>query len=317
MKRIYLLGILLVSFSQHGNCTQKLTEVIQFASVEKSQMLLSQEDDFTDRWSPLDIDIRMQKANSTKEELLAYIPTQALEWDDKDKRLLYSIIEKIDTEIFSQGYKLNIPDTIFFIKTTMDEEFKGASGYTRTNYIILNTDKIKVSNDMLEHVIIHELFHVLSRHDPEFRSKMYGLIGFKMINEIRLPNDLQVMKLTNPDAPYIDSYIQLEYDNQPVKCAMINYSKKSYREGTIKEYLNIGFLKLTDSEEYKIDYIDEKPMIYSIQEVSDFFEQVGKNTNYLISPEEILAENFTHILLNKKDLPNPEIIDKIKKILRE
>ena len=69
---------------------------------------------------------------------------------------------------------------------------------------------------MLEHVIIHELFHVLSRHDPEFRSTMYGIIGFKMIDEIRLPNDLQAMKLTNPDAPYVDSYIQLEYENQPV-----------------------------------------------------------------------------------------------------
>ena len=61
---------------------------------------------------------------------------------------------------------------------------------------------------------------------------------------------------------------------------------------------------------------DGKTVIYSIDQAEDFYQKIGKNTKYIINPEEILADNFAYMLIQKKDLPNPEIPQKIAAILK-
>lgn len=51
------------------------------------------------------------------------------------------------------------------------------------------------------------------------------------------------------------------------------------------------------------------------EEVSGFYEQVGRNTGYVIHPEEIIAENFALLVTGKRDLPSPEVIAKIRQVL--
>lgn len=51
------------------------------------------------------------------------------------------------------------------------------------------------------------------------------------------------------------------------------------------------------------------------QQISGFFEQVGRNTNYIIHPEEILAENFALLIMDKRDVPSPEILEKMRAVL--
>ena len=43
---------------------------------------------------------------------------------------------------------------------------------------------------------------------------------------------------------------------------------------------------------------------------------VGKNTNYLIHPEEIMADNFAFTMKAKKALANPEKIKNVQKVLK-
>ena len=44
-------------------------------------------------------------------------------------------------------------------------------------------------------------------------------------------------------------------------------------------------------------------------------EQVGKNTDYIIHPEEILAENFALLVLNETKVASPEILQKMREVL--
>ena len=308
--------LVLISFC-HSYSTHKLTDMVVFASLEKSQLLLSQQDVYTDRWSAMDIDIRMQKANSTKQELMDYIPTQVRTWNENEKELLYRILSDLDQVIESQAYHLNFPDTIFFIKTTMDEELRGASAYTRANAVIFNGEKIIGTDAQLPHLVVHELFHILSRHDPELRRNMYQIIGFEMMDEVDLTGTLASAKLSNPDAPFNDSYINLVHQGEEMECMMLLYAKKEYNGGDLFDYLNVGLVKLTGMDEKKIDLSDGEPVIFQINQVPNFFEQVGKNTNYIINPEEIMADNFAFTLNGKDDLPNPEIIDEIRSYLRK
>ena len=98
---------------------------------------------------------------------------------------------------------------------------------------------------------------------------------------------------------------------------MILYSNQDYTDGDFFKYLNVGFLSLIGDHNKKVELVDNKPVIYNFNQVADFFEQVGNNTQYIIHPEEIMADNFAFALLDKTGLPNSEILEKIKVKLKE
>jgi hypothetical protein len=258
----------------------------------------------------------MHKKNSTKEELFNYISEQARVWTLDEQNKIQSIIENIDKQILKQGFKIDFPNEILFVKTTADEE-GGAGGYTRANYVVLKDDVISQPIGELKRLIVHELFHILTRNNPGFRKEMYQIIGFELMNDVEYPTNLKAHRITNPDAPQIDSYIKLKIGGQSIECMMILYSTQNYSGGDFFKYLNVGFLSLKGDSIKSVEYNDNKPVIYSFKQVTDFFEQVGKNTQYIIHPEEILADNFAFAILNKSGLPNQDIVNKIKMKLKD
>src|SRR5262249_29584198 len=147
----------------NGFSSENLVDRIKFASLGKAKELLAQEDEFTKSWSQFDIDSRMHKKNSTKEELLKYISEQTRDWTLDEQSKIQSIIESINKQILKQEFKIKYPDEIFFVKTTADEE-GGALGYTRANYIVLKDDVSSQPIEELKPLIVHELFHVLTRN---------------------------------------------------------------------------------------------------------------------------------------------------------
>ena len=181
MKKLTLFGFLIAGFITKGFCSVTLTDNIKFATVDKANELLMQEDEFTESWSQFDIDSRMHKSNSTREELFNFITKQTRDWTLDDKNKIISIFKSIDKQILKQGFKIDFPDGIYFIKTTADEE-GGAGGYTRANYVVLKDDILLRSNEEMKQIIVHELFHVLSRNNPGFRKEMYKIIGFELMD---------------------------------------------------------------------------------------------------------------------------------------
>jgi hypothetical protein len=55
----------------------------------------------------------------------------------------------------------------------------------------------------------------------------------------------------------------------------------------------------------------------SPEEVSGFFEQDRHNTKYVIHPEEILADDFALVILDEQNVPSPEILEKMRRILKQ
>ena len=247
--------------------------------------------------------------------MLEFISEQVLPWTETEKEKLNSIINKISKKIEKNGFNLNLPDTVYLVKTTAKEEAE-AEGYTRANYIVLKSDILTRSKDEIENTLTHELFHILTRNDSNFREKVYQIIGFNLCNEIAYPSSIANLRITNPDAPQNDSYIRLKKGNEYIDCSMILYSKKEYSSGSFFEYINVSFLVLDGDETKKIKLINGKPVILSFREVDNFFEQVGRNTQYIIHPEEILAENFVYAINNEKNLPDQKIVNDLISILK-
>lgn len=312
---IGLILFFIVGLSPKLYSEELLVDKVKFASVEKSRELLTQEDDFTRSWSQFDIDSRCGKQNASKEELFKIISKEVKPWNTEEESKIISILQNIDSQIKSQGFKIDYPEEIYFVKTSGKEE-GGAEGYTRSNYIVL---KLGVdSNEFLEKIIIHELFHVLTRNNPEFREEMYKIIGFNLMMPVEYPEELKKYRITNPDASQTDSYISVNVENNELECMMILYSKKDYDGGDFFKYLEIGFLSLKgDSNKKSVEYKNGNPVIYSFSEVNGFFEQVGDNTGYIIHPEEILAENFVLAIQNELEVPDQFIIKEIQEKLKK
>ena len=161
----------------------------------------------------------------------------------------------------------------------------------------------------------HELFHLLTRTDHAFKAAMYQTIGFTVLdNEINFPAELIGKKISNPDISRYDSYATFTIQGIAQNCTMMIYTEKPYENGNLFDYLKIGLIPL--NEEMIPLQQEGKTVIHDIEEATDFYTQVGKNTSYIINPEEILADNFAFTLTNKSDIPNPEIIDRIKTVLK-
>jgi hypothetical protein len=317
MKIIFVIVLSIISFNVFSSENNSLASRAIFPSIEKAKELMTTEDQFTTSWSKFDIDIRLHKINSKKADLIKCISAQVLEWSEDEKQKIIVVLQGIDTSISNQGLKINFQKDIYFIKSTNLCEGR-AEGYTRANYVILKNDVASKSMNDLKQLVIHELFHVFSRNDSLFRRKMYNVIGFEICNSISYPDNIKDYKLTDPDATQTDSYIKLKRNDKEIECMMILYSKFDYNGGdSFSKYLSVGFLKLKGKTRKEIEYIDNKPVIYAYNDVSNFIEQVGSNTKYLVHPEEILASNFVFVINNSKGLPSQEIVDKMQEKLKE
>lgn len=173
----------------------------------------------------------------------------------------------------------------------------------------------EASDADLKYLVAHELFHLLTRQNSNFKKDIYKVIGFTVIEkEIIFPSDLAEIRISNPDISRYDSYGTFTIGGQKQYCTMVIYTDRPYDGKTLFDYLKVGLVPLNG------DFVPiqkaGKTIIYALDEAEDFYTQVGKNTNYLIHPEEIMADNFAFTLIDKKDLANPEIIQNVQKVLK-
>jgi hypothetical protein len=92
------------------------------------------------------------------------------------------------------------------------------------------------------------------------------------------------------------------------------------RGGEFFNYLKFQFLLVErDNNSFTVKpiYEGQQPRLIGLKQASGFFAQVGRNTRYTIHPEEILADNFALLVLQEKNLSSPDIIEKLKDILKE
>ena len=48
-----------------------------------------------------------------------------------------------------------------------------------------------------------------------------------------------------------------------------------------------------------------------------FLKKIGENTNYIIHPDEILADNFVRLIMNDRGVATPRILEEMRKVLRK
>lgn len=213
-----------------------------------------------------------------------------------------------------------LKEEIILVKTNGRDEWNSA--YTRCSAIFLPSKKIKSYDEKrLVRFLLHEFFHVFFRARKDLQKYFYEVIGFKLINEIELPEDLKNRKLTNPDGPFINSCIEVKYENNLINTVPIILLKGDHTNvNSSKDILKSITVKLLvieyEKDKWNVKMINEKPLLIDASQVKGFFEKVGENTTDIIDPDEILAENFVFLAFNERNVPSVNILDGLENVLK-
>ena len=216
--------------------------------------------------------------------------------------------------------KLPLPQRIYLVKTTGRDE--SGAAYTRGRAIVFPAAKLKAEPMAIQRIICHELFHILSRANPDLKERLYQAIGFKKCPGVQFPASLASRRLTNPDAPTNEHCIRVQVDGEPAWAVPILFAnREKYEVGSGKElfdYLQFKFLLVDRSSaplEVRPRYAGTSPALVGMDGISGFFEQVGRNTKYIIHPEEILADNFALLVLRQDAVASPDVLIRMRKAL--
>lgn len=291
---------------------------LEFATQEQAGQTLGKSDSFTSNQQPLERQIRLQAETPISEaQLLEFARQQALDWNDEDRQKIREAVRPLLKKIERLDHLF--PAQITLIKTTGKEE--GGAGYCRSNSIILPINTIDQPTPAVTRILAHELFHILTQHRPNLRRPLYRIIGFVPIQPVDLPKALAERRITNPDAIEWNYVLPLSNQREATTTALlpITFSRRAnYEGGSLFANLDFQLLVLTKlNGTWVVSMSDDNPILKQPDAVPEFQRAIGRNTNYIIHPEEIMADNFVHWMLDKQDIPDLWIVRQLEKTLLE
>jgi hypothetical protein len=295
-----------------------LGQELVFDTPSAARELLGKRDPFIERLSPFDRAARM-KTNGPVDEatFLRFVADSVVEWKPGEQDRIRSAFDQIRDGLQRTGVPL--PSVIHFIQTTGREE--GNAPYTRGNAIIVPSGTVRRPAAQLTGMLAHEVFHILSRSNPALRDRLYAAIGFEPCGEVRHPAILADRRITNPDAPINAHAIEVSLDGERVHGVPILFSTSptydAERGGEFFAYLKFELLLVerTPNGGHRVLTDATGPRMVPIEKVTGFHEKIGRNTGYILHPEEVLADNFALIVQGITTAKSPEILDRIRGVL--
>ncbi len=288
-----------------------------FASAKEGKERLLAQKDYYNSFTQNDIEYRMQKDGATLEELLAASANEIKDFTIFDKYLVDRRLSAMARTIKKNGYELPSTDELVYVKTDMTVEngvCRGATGYTHGSTIYLNSTSILLSfvpeaSEYFDLLLWHELFHCLTRNNPDFRAEMYSLIHFTVTaDDFEIPSSVKDKYISNPDVEHHDAYATFNIDGKDIDCFTVWIKPKHFAEAKTEE----------EAEEVTaLVPIDGTDTYYIMDDKTNYKEVFGTNTDYDIDPEECMADNFKYAMYygidgkNGQGYSDPEIIQGI------
>jgi len=287
----------------------------RFASPEEAARILTTEDEYTAELQPTEIGIKNRDATKTSlADLKENYALGIVPWTEEEKDALRAVIADLEPRLM--GFAPLLPETVLMAKTSQRGE--GGLSHTRANLILFGASAMESylqnretkpdeATENLKSLFVHELHHVLTRVQASRDDAYFALIGFAPCR-FEAPESLRARRLTNPDAPVYGHYAPLELEDADglIPYLTVSGPYSGDPDTSLGDYFSFGLLKVVEAEGV-CRQAGSEPAFLSPGEAPGFFALIGSNTGYIIHPEETLADNFTFMIMEKSDLPNPEI----------
>lgn len=264
-------------------------------------------DGIFDQMSKLEMEIQMKQAppfSNRKEGLVAYqnfLRTEVSNWTLDEKIFIHEVFTQAKAICDAVSPRL-FPGDLRLVKIKTNH-YGPTVYYTRGKDIMIPENILKDENveEQLP-VMLHEIFHVLSRNNPVLKHDLYNLIGFvKADKPVKLISPLSDRLLSNPDGVSMQYIMEVEKDNTVIKIVPLITSKfKSFTKATPSffDYLNFDLYVLQDKGDYyEVQSDAAANTTMGLKSTPTFFTKIKDNTQYIIHPDEIMADNFMLALL--------------------
>ena len=301
--------------TENENSNQQIytgTIFYRFADAEEGIELRMQNDSYFNKLNQNDLDYRTGKSGSTLEDFKELAKKQGDTFTEEEKKVIADSISRIEARFKEIGFNYPSNLDIVFVKNKMEDEF-GALAYTQGNQIYLESENLNFIKDLsdpidIDEMIAHELFHILSRNNPNLRQAIYNVFGFTIADEPNFTPEIRNILASNPDVEKFDSYAMFNINGEMTKAVVVTILKNPYEDGQdLFSSLSPGIVPYDNPDKY-----------YTIDQVSNFWEVFGENTGYVITTEEAIADNFAFAVIygmDGREYENPEIIEDILNVL--
>jgi hypothetical protein len=288
---------------------------VQFCTVAAAAAAVTTDttDGYFEKVQAVELSIQMKKPlkllSANRDSMLMtyrkYLVQDLNEFSQGEK----AAVEKVFKEIYTTCERVApglFPKQIKLIKT--QGQYYGKSVYyTRENCIIIPANGLH-QRDMsdFKRTMYHEIWHILSRNHPDLQKEAYALIGFSPIDmqKVRISDTLSRQIIYNPDGIDIAWQMSLKGSDSTTKtCIPILHTVDTdgYVRGKDEFFNYIAFSLYEVRDNQVITKADGVKSVVDLQQEPDFFAQVTQNTDYIIHPDELIADNFMYVMTTSHD----------------
>ena len=273
---------------------------------------------YFDKATPLDMSIQMKRPLNGLEgraQILEYyqsfLQTEVLDFSDQEKASLAKVMIQALNLCNSLSPEL-VPGPVKLIKTKGNHYGAGAF-YTREKSIVIPESDLNLfDEDRMLGTLLHELSHIITRYSPKLQDELYQTIGFEKLiadeTKLSIPEPLKIKLLANPDGLDKKHAIRLVKPNGKLIWALpltySNYDNYTAEVPVFFGYLQFQLFELEAGEAgtFKVLTKPDGHSTLHLQNFPDFFEKITDNTNYIIHPDEIIADNFYLMILASNNI---------------
>jgi hypothetical protein len=282
----------------------------EFASRAQAREILGRQDAYVRSTASLERSVLLKTDEAvTPERFARAMADTALEWTEAERRGFADVLPRLQR--FLAPMRWSAPSTILLIKAS-DRLMEGFP-HTRANAIVLQEGMLRdalANPRLMDYLMAHEAFHVLTRADAHLREDLYETIGFRACGSTELPPALAELRLTNPDEPEKRYAIRLA---QGEMMPLVHFASHAIDATQ-------GFSTYARTSWLPVERIGGRCRVRdersTTERLEGLYEQVGRNTAYVIHPEEILADNFALLFRPTGKLVSPEVATRIERTLR-
>lgn len=248
------------------------------------------------------IQMKMSRIDISRDSMLSaykiFLQKDVSDWQPEEikaiQKLMQSareMLDRIDPGLF--------PKEINLIKSK-GQAYGNDVYFTRENSIVLPENIFtNWQPDLQLRILVHELYHIISRYNPEFRENTYKTIGFSRLSgTLEIPEFLQQKMLTNPDGIKADYAIELpDEEGQThwfVPLLLSRYRSYVMGNGNYFDHLKMELFKITNDGNSQFTLVTDQSVFSSFTDnvLPAYQKKISSNTAYIIHPDEICADHF-------------------------
>lgn len=291
--------------------------VVRFASVAEGRAVLGSNDAWIEATSDFQRAATLGvappvSAERMREFVAGTVRPWRAEQEARWRRALAAIAPRL------AALRVPLPPEILLV----DSDGRDAAGapYTRGRAIVLPSGSLANAGAAADAMVLaHELFHVVSRHDPELATRLYRTIGFESVAPLQWPAAWLPQRIANPDAPFDRHAMRIAIDGRDAWVMPVLVARRvDLRPGeTFFSVMDVRLLEVVIGAGRTMPVLRAGvPVWHAPQQLPEYLAKLGGNTGYIIHPEETMADNFA-LLVTGRRVPNPALLERIEALLTE